>query len=184
MFILKCHKVWEYNSKSIIHRKNLKQTCERSWKTDIRTVWEMTKNEHQSLLCRFDITHVYLPSALRPSSPELCMQCPWWSFKFNDGCQLSLLDLHPGISSEEVVEDVQVQAVLDPDDLQAAADHPPKKLMIFEHGVRHGSISHPPVAIPPPPFGLLGVTLSASLTDRFLACWEYFGASWEGLETS
>ena len=88
------------------------------------------------------------------------------------------------MSSEEVVEDVQVQSVLDPDNLRAAADHPAKKLMDFEHGVRHGSILHPPVAVPPPPFGLLGVTLSASLHDRFLACWEYFGASWEGFEAS
>ena len=100
----------------------------------------MTKNDHQRLLCRFDIARVYLPSALRPSSPELCMQCPWWFFKFNDGCQLSLLDLHPGISPEEVVEDVQVRAVLGSDDLRAAADHPAKKLMDFEHGLRHGSI--------------------------------------------
>ncbi len=56
--------------------------------------------------------------------------------------------------------------------------------MDFEHGVRHGSILHPPVAVPPPPFGLLGVTLSVSLHNRFLACWEYFGASWEGFEAS
>ena len=94
------------------------------------------------------------------------------------------MDLHPGISPEEVVEDVQVRAVLDPDDLQAAADHPAKKLMDFDQGVRHGSILHAPVANPPPPFGLLGVTLSASLNDRFLACWEYFGASWEGFEAT
>ena len=94
------------------------------------------------------------------------------------------MDLHPGISPEEVVEDVQVQALLGPDDLQAAADHPAKKLTNFEHGVRHGSILHPPVAVPPPPFGLLGVTLSASLHDRFMACWEYLGASWEEFEDS
>jgi len=87
------------------------------------------------------------------------------------------LDLHPGISPEEVVEDIHVLAVLGPDDLRAAADHPAKKLMDLEHGVRPGSILHPPVAVPPPPFGLLGVTLSASLHDCFLACWEYFGAS-------
>lgn len=105
-------------------------------------------------------------------------------FKFNDGCQLSLLDLHPGISPEEVVEDVQVQALLGPDDLRAGADHPAKKQIDFEHGVRHGSILQPPVAVLPPPFGLLGVTLSASLHDRFLACWEYFGASWKGFEAS
>ena len=66
--------------------------------------------------------------------------------------------------------------MLGPDDLRAAADNPAKKLMDFDHGVRHGSILHPPVAVPPPPFGLLGVTLSASLHDRYLACWEYLGA--------
>ena len=94
------------------------------------------------------------------------------------------MDLHPGISPEEVVEEVQVRAVLGSDDLRAAADYPAKKLMDFEHGVRHGSILQPPVAVPPPPFGLMGVTLSASLHDHFLACWEYFGASWEGFEAS
>ena len=144
----------------------------------------MTKNDHQRLLCRFDIACVYLPSALRPSSPELCMQCPWWFFKFNDGCQLSLLDLHPGISPEEVVEDVQVRAGLGSDDIRAAADYPAKKLMDFEHGVRHGSFLHPPEAVPPPPFALRGVKLSASLHDRFLACWVYFVAIWEGFEVS
>ena len=74
--------------------------------------------------------------------------------------------------------------MLGADDLRAAADHQVKKLMDFEHDVRHGSILHQPVVVPPPPFGLLGVTLSASSHDRFLACWEYFGASWEEFETS
>ena len=73
---------------------------------------------------------------------------------------------------------------VDPDDLRAAAELPAKKLMNFEHGVRHGSILHPPVAVPAPRLGLLGVTLSASLHDRFLAWWEYFRASWEGFEAS
>ena len=144
----------------------------------------MTKNDDQRLLCRFDIARIYLPSALRPASPEFCMQCPWWFFKFNDGCQLSLLDLHPGISPEEVVEDVQVRAVLGPDDLRVVADHPAKKLMDFEHGVRHGSILHPPVAVPPPPFGLLcdvACFIAWPLPGLLGVFWSQLGGVWSQL---
>ena len=63
--------------------------------------------------------------------------------------------------------------MLGPDDLGAAADHPAKKLKDFEPGVRYGSILHPPVAVPPPPFRLLVVTFSTSLHGHHLA-WPVF----------
>ena len=92
------------------------------------------------------------------------------------------MDLYPSIQLEEII-----RALRGPDDLGAAADHPVIKLAEqkpddIERGVRRGSVLHPPVAVPPPPLGLLGVTLSASLLDHSLAYWEYIRASWRALK--
>ena len=92
------------------------------------------------------------------------------------------MDLYPGIQPEEII-----RALWGPDDLGAAADHPAMRLAEqkpedFERGVRSGSVLHPPVDVPSPPLGLLGVTLSASLLDHSLSYWEYSKASWRALK--
>ena len=92
------------------------------------------------------------------------------------------MDLYPGIQPEEII-----RALWGPDDLGAAADHPAMKLAEkkpedFERGVRRGFFLHPPVAVPSPPLGLLGLTLSASILDHSLVYWEYIKASWMALK--
>ena len=88
--------------------------------------------------------------------------------------------MHPGVQPEEIVEEVEVRAIRGRDDLGASADRPTMKPEDFERNVRHDSILHPLVAVPPPLLGLIG----ASLHDLYLACWECVGASWEGIENS
>ena len=127
MIFLNWHVRWGHNSKTMIHRKKIKLTSEREFKT---VVLKKTQSGCFQLIHRYCVFCGYCPPCLGSSALELCMQC-LQRFSLAHQWSPAFIGAHEvGVVTEEIIKGIEVGAVWGPLDLGFAADDAAPKLCV------------------------------------------------------